>query len=121
MPTTITHTTGAVTPVAVEGYRARRASNTVIGDVINRANPEVTLRKFGLRTGSFRLLFDNQADALDADAVLSIEQVLSISDPDVAALSMSFVIPEGDGLEVEQDRDNANLWWVTVGFQEIKP
>lgn len=120
MTTTIAHSGGTITPVAVEGYRASRPARTVVHDVLNRENPDVTLRVFGLRTGSLRLVFRGEAEALSAFAALSIPQTLSASNTDVDAIAMSFVVAGGN-LDLEQDDDDTALWRIIVPFREVRP
>ncbi len=118
--TIITHKAGQITPTAVEGYRASRAARTIVADVANRSEADITFRAFGLRTGSFRLVFDGEVPALKAYAVLSTPQRLSISNTEVASLNMAFVVPEGRDLDIEQDDDVPDLWRIVVPFLEVK-
>ncbi|KNY07915.1 hypothetical protein [Microbacterium sp. GCS4] len=118
MTTTITHATGTVVPTALEGYRASRPARTLVHRILNRADDDVTLREFGLRSGSFVLVFDGEAAAVAAFAALGVPQKLAITDTAVHSLAMSFVIAEGE-LSIEQDRDNVRLWRVTVPYNEV--
>jgi hypothetical protein len=117
MASTVTHSTGTITPTAIEGYESEREAYTVVGDILNRSNPDVTFRAFGLRTGSFRLIFADEAAALAAEAALSVPQVLTINNPDVASLVMSFVIA-GGSLSLQQD---THFWRLLVPFHEVTP
>lgn len=116
--TTITHGAGVITPTIVDGYSARRTANTVVHDILNRSNPDVSLRAFGLRSGALTLVFADQTTALDAYAVLSVPQVLSIMDPDVESIGMSFVVADGD-LEIALDEETRSVYVVTVPFREV--
>ncbi|WP_217584865.1 hypothetical protein [Microbacterium sp. GbtcB4] len=120
--TTITHTAGTITPELIDGYQASRTTRSIVHDILNRPNPDITFRPAGLRRGEFRCLFMDQADALSAYAALSVPQVLSISDADVPAIDMSFVIgPEGEQLDIELDDDTRSAWWIVVPFVEVIP
>lgn len=119
MPTTITHSTGSINPESVDGYQATREARNVVHDIINRANPDVTLRAAGLRRGGFRLLFTEQSDALAAYAVMSKPQVFTIANTDVPAIGMSFVVgPEGGAITIELN-DTRTGWWIEVPFVEV--
>lgn len=116
--TTITHSTGTITPQLIDGYQAASEARTIVHPIINREDPDVSLRVAGLRSGSFRCLFPAQADALAAFAVFRTPQVLTLNDPDVPAVGMSFVVAEGD-ISIELDGDTRSVWWVTVPFREV--
>lgn len=118
--TTITHSTGAITPELIDGYEAKREARTIVHPILNRSNPDITLRAPSLRSGEFRCLFPVQADAVAAFAVLSIPQVLTLNDADVPAVAMSFVVAEGD-LTIALDDETRDVWWVTVPFVEVTP
>lgn len=122
MSSSITHSTGTVTPELIDGYQATRPTRTIVHDIINRPHPDITFRPAGLRRGEFRCLFPDQADALSAYAALSIPQVLAISDPDVPAIDMSFIVgPEGESLAIELDDETRDAWWIVVPFVEVSP
>lgn len=118
MSTTIIHSTGTITPVAVEGYKVSRQARTLVHSILNREDDDISLREFGLRSGSFRLVFEGESAALAAYAALCTPQMLTINNPDVAALGMAFVIADGD-VDLEQDSDVANVWRVIVPFREV--
>lgn len=122
MATTITHAGGTITPELIDGYEATRDVRTIVHPILNRSNSDITLRAPGLQTGRFRCLFPAQADALAAYAALSVPQVLSIADPDVPAVNMSFVVgPEGEAFTINLDDDTRGVWWLTVPFVEVTP
>ncbi|MEV8265965.1 hypothetical protein AB0P00_17645 [Microbacterium sp. NPDC077057] len=120
MSSSITHSTGTLTPELIDGYEAIRPTHTVVHDILNRPNPDITFRAPGLRRGQFRCLFPEQADALSAFAVLSIPQVFAITDPEVDAIDMSFIVGEGD-LSITLDEDTRDVWWITIPFVEVSP
>jgi len=118
MGTTITHSAGVITPELVDGYEATREVRTVVHDIINRTNPDVTFRAPGPRSGSLRCLFPVQADAIAAYGVLSTPQVFTLTDPDVPAVGMSFIVAGGD-LTIALDDNTRGVWWVTAPFVEV--
>lgn len=120
MTTTIAHTGGTITPLAVEGYRASRPARTIVHDILNQQNSDVTFRAFGLRTGTLRLVFRGESDALRAYDSLSVPQTLTASNTDVEAIAMAFVIAGGD-LDLEQDDEDAALWRIIMPFREVRP
>ena len=122
MSTSITHSSGTITPELINGYQASRTTRSIVHDILNRSSPDITLRAAGLRRGQFRCLFREQADALTAYAALSIPQVLTIADPEVPAINMTFVVgPDGEDLDIELDDETRDLWWIVVPFVEVTP
>ncbi len=120
MATTITHSAGAITPSVMDGYQASRAARTVVHQILNRSAPDVTFRAPGLRTGTFTLVFGAQSDAIDAYGVLSIGQVFTLTDPDVTAVGMEFVVADGD-LVIRLDTETRSVWVIEVPFHEVIP
>lgn len=118
--TTISHSTGVIVPQVVDGYEAARELRTVVHDVINRSNPDVTLRGPGLRSGQLQLVFALEVDAVAAFAALSIPQVLTLTDPDRPSIGMQFVAAGGD-LTVGLDDETRDVWIVNVPFREVAP
>lgn len=119
MATTITHSTGTITPDLIDRFEAAREAHTVVHDILNRSNPDVTLRAPSLRRGSLACRFVQEADAISAFDVLSVPQVLAMTNADVPAVDMSFVVALGD-LTISLSGDT-QAWWVTVPFVEVAP
>lgn len=120
MATTITHSTGTILPTVVNGYEASRESRTIVHPILNRSNPDVTFRAPGLRRGSLVCVFATETAAVAAFAVLSVPQVLTLSDTSAPSVAMSFVVAEGD-LNVALDPETRVVWLVTVPFVEVLP
>lgn len=118
--TTIMHSGGSLVPTAVERFSASRTVNTIVHDLLNREDPDVTFRPAGLRTGRFRLVFENEDAALSAYDTLASAQPFTILNPAVTPLNMTFIVAGGD-LTIEQDSDVATLWRIDVPFQEVTP
>ena len=118
--TTITHSTGVITPLLVLGWSAARRSHSLVHPVLGRTDPDVTLRPAGMRTGTLTMLFANAADAAAAEAVFAVAQRLTLADPDVAAVAMTFVVAEGD-IAAVLDPETRVRWTLAVPFQEVAP
>lgn len=117
---TITHSTGTITPRLILGWEATRPARSLVHEVLGRADPDITLRPAGVRSGTLRLLFTTGAEASAAAAVFAIAQTLTITDPDVAQVGMSFVVAEGD-IVAQLDPETRRLWTLDVAFQEVAP
>ncbi|MCK2028095.1 hypothetical protein KZC56_17495 [Microbacterium sp. SSW1-47] len=118
MASTITHAAGSITPRVIEGYTATREARTVIHDILNQSNPDVTLRAAGPRRGSLKCVFPTETEAVAAFGVFSVPQVLLLTDAAVPSVGMSFVVAEGD-LTVSLDPDTRVVWIVNVPFVEV--
>jgi hypothetical protein len=117
--TTLSDGVTTVTPILVDGYTSTRESGNVVHTIIASASPEVTLRAARLRTGTLVLLFATQAEALAAEALHALPVVLTLADPDVSGINMSYVAH--GTIVVELDDQTRELWTVSVDFQEVTP
>jgi hypothetical protein len=81
MPTTLTSGATVITPNTVDGYQSARPAQTIIHRVIGRADPDVTLRPAGTRTGTLELVFGVEATAIAAEQALAGADVWTLSDP----------------------------------------
>lgn len=105
-------------PLQVLGYESQRASANVFHDVIGRANPDVTLRPAGLRTGTLTYLFGSEVDALECERMHSGTGVLTLDDPDLPTIAMPYV---ADGAITRQlDSETRRLWLVGVAYREVR-
>lgn len=120
MASTITHTTGTLTPAVVDGWRMSREARSRVHTILGRSAPDVTLRPAGMRKGALRCVFATEATAAAAVAVFATPQVLTFTDTDRPLLAGSFVVADGD-IELELDDTTRNTWVVTVPFQEVSP
>ena len=116
--TTITHSTGTITPTVVDGYEAEIEGRSIVHTILGRSDPDITTRPSGLRTGTLSLVFASKADAWAAIAVLRIPQVLTLTDPDVPEVGMSFVFA-GGSLVPRLDDTTRSVWTVALPFQEV--
>lgn len=119
MPTTITTTEHTITPVLVLGYESEREPGNIIHPILGRANPDVTLRPAGLRTGELQLFFPDETEAAAAEDALAAAGVCELTTSDRASVNMTFVV-EGR-LARALDPETRDHWTVTVGFQEVTP
>lgn len=117
--TTISHAGGVITPTIVDGYQARREARTIVHPIVNRSNPDVTLRAAGLRVGQLRCVFAVEAAAVDAFNVFAVPQVFALTDPD-RAIGMSFVVADGE-IEIGLDDETRDVWVIVVPFVEVTP
>jgi len=118
--TTITHSTGTITPTIVDGFTSTRESGTLVHPILGSENPDVTLRPAALRAGILTLVFASASAATAAEMVMASAQVLTLTDPDVSQIGMSFVVT-GGGIELDLDRESRSAWLLRVPFQEVAP
>lgn len=117
MSTVITHSSGVITPTAVDGYESARTPRTIVHTILGRSDPDITLRPAGLRSGTLTLVFATGAEASGAEAVLRTPEVFALTNPDVPEMAMSFVVAEGDLRTVLGDTRQS--WNVDVPFREV--
>lgn len=116
--TTITHATGTITPNVVDGYEADIQARSIVHTIMGREDPDITTRPSGLRTGTLSLVFASRASAWAAIAALRIPQVLTLTDPDVPEVGMTFVVV-GGAIRAQLDDVTRSAWTVEVPFQEV--
>lgn len=118
MSTIITHSGGAITPTIINGFSASRPVRTLVHTILGRSDPDVTYRPAGLRKGELTLVFATGAEAAAAEAALIVPQVLTLSDPAVPEVAMSFVVADGE-VGTTLDLGTRRVWIVSVPFQEV--
>lgn len=118
MSTSITHAAGVITPAAMKGWDARADTRSLVHTILGRPDPDVTLRPTGMRRGALTLVFADGAAAYSARAILAVPQLLTLANPDVAQVSMPFVVAGG---ELGDVLGAAGEWTLTVPFQEVSP
>lgn len=107
------------TPDAVEVFMTERESRNIVHNVIGRANPDITLRPAGLRTGTLSVVFRDELDALAFDDAHAVGAVFTYDSGSRPTLSMTYV-PVGR-LTRELDPSSLAFWRVTFDFQEVSP
>lgn len=121
MATTITDGVTPLSVIVLTGYEAERDGRNIIHTIIGAPEPSVTLRQAGLRKGALEALVASVADAMALDALLAQALVCSVSDDDVDAIDMDFVVPDGGSITVSLDDDTRARWLVKWDFQEVIP
>lgn len=119
MSTTITYSSGTITPAVVDGYSSARSGGTLLHWVSNVASPDVTLRPADLRSGSLRLVFPDDASSAAAEMALSAPEVFTLASTDLGSIPMAFVVPETGQILRELDDATRRVWVLTVDFQEV--
>ncbi|NYF29232.1 MULTISPECIES: hypothetical protein [unclassified Microbacterium] len=117
--TTITHASGTIVPTVVDGYEASSEARSIVHTVMGRTDPDITLRPAGMRTGTLSLVFATRAAAWAAFAILRVPQVLTLTDPDVPEVGMSFVVA-GGSISMGLDDETRSVWTVSVPFHEVQ-
>lgn len=114
-----TITLGATTlhPLQVLGYNSRRQSGNKVHPVLNRESPDVAFISPSLRSGTLRLLFGNETDALAAEDLHCTVGVFVLADTDMPGVGMNYV-PSG-AIEKSLDEESSKLWVVSVEFEEV--
>lgn len=118
MSTTITHLTGVLTPVSMEGWEAKAEARSLVHTILGRSDPDITIRPPGLRSGTLTLVFATAAQAQEARWTLLIPQVLTLANADVPEVAMTFWVAGG---EVSEAIGKAQEWTIRAPFQEISP
>jgi hypothetical protein len=121
MTTTITDGVTSTQPLLVLTASHERAGGTIVHDVLDRPeDPDVTLRAPGTRQGTLELFYDDQADALAADALHAAAVVLALADTADPSKDMNYVVPRGATLGLRREIPHAR-WIVTVPYREVAP
>lgn len=116
MGATITHSAGTIVPTSLSKWQAEAEANTIVHDILNRSEPDVTFRAVGLRRGTLTMSFASGADAYAARAVLVLPQVFALVHDVVAQVSMRFVVAGG---AISDVLGEAGEWSLTVPFVEV--
>lgn len=119
MAITITQFNGSniTNPNLVLGYDASLPSRNVIHDVMDRADPDVTLREAGSRSGELALFYSNRAAAWDSVAMHKAANVFQFADSDISQMAMKYVV-DGD-ISIALDEQSRLYWLVTIPFREV--
>lgn len=118
MTTTITDGITSVIPDLYLGYSHRRRSGNILHGVIGAPEGSPSLEPAGLRSGSVTFLFSSQADAFDADELHTAGVILTLTDTDVPAVNMTYMLAEGGACDLEQDPERV-VWLLTIEYQEV--
>lgn len=113
----ITYSGGTLEPDLVLGYSTAREGGAIVHDILGRADPDVTLRPMGTRTGTLTLLFTAEADAEEAERVLASADTFALSDPDRSSILMDFA--STGTVTRTLDPDTLDVWIVTVAYRQV--
>lgn len=116
MPT-ITRGATTITPSLILGYSAETYSRNVIHEILGRPDPDVSLRDDTLRSGTLRLLFEFEADAIEALELHATAGTLTLSYPEISSTDMTYV--RRDRMTLSLDLATLTYWVLEVGFQEV--
>lgn len=120
MSTIITYAGGTITPAVVNGFDATRPTRTIVHTILGRADPDITFRPAGLRSGTLQLVFPTGEAAAAAEAALAVPRLFALADDDVPEVAMQFVVADGD-ITSELDMTTQTVWILGVPFQEVAP
>lgn len=119
MTTTITRVSDSetTTPDLVLGYESARQSRNIIHELIEGI--AATLVAANPRSGDLHLFYTAEADAWAALELHSTADVFTLTDTDIPAIGMSYVLAGNVGIAL--DGATRAQWAVTVPYQEIEP
>lgn len=117
MAHTIASGATVISPDAVDEYESRSTPGTIVHDIINREDPDVTLRPASTRSGSLKLTFSDQVASRAAEDALRTGAVWTWTAP-IPELSMSFVVYGGD---IVRRWMSSGRWVVEVPYREVYP
>lgn len=117
MTSYVTDGTTTVTPEVVDGYTSGRESGIRVHPILGRAYPDITYQVAKLRTGTFRLVFADETDALDAETLHTTGSILTIVSDERASANFSYVAT--DTVIRELDDETRDVWVVEVTYQEV--
>lgn len=107
-----------VVPEVVDGFRAAREARTIVHDVLGSADVDVSMRPVGLRRGVLQMVFADAVAASAGEDLAATTQLLTLTDPDVPTVGMTFVVAGGEiGLELNDETRSA--WVLSVPFVEV--
>lgn len=114
-----------ITPNAVVAFSSVRQGKTRVHEVINRANPDATLRVAGSRAGRIKLAFTSasaEADSAAAEQALAGGALFTyVTDPSRPSLSMTFVVPDGGQINRVLSDVTRAAWTVEFDYREVSP
>lgn len=109
-----------ITPSVVTAIDTERVSGNRVHDIIGRANPDVTLRPAGTRSGTLSIVFvgaTSEADSAEAETALAAAAIWTLSSDDRASLEMSFVT---SGRIARTLDARTGTWTLEVEFREVE-
>jgi hypothetical protein len=116
MPTTISDGVTSVTPNLVTDYSYTRTARTIVHTVLDRSDPDTTLRPVGLRTGSLSMLCATRELASELEALHLAPGPRFLTSDDEPTADMTYLAVGDLGTTYDADGD---VWLVTIGYQEV--
>lgn len=108
------------TPELVLGYQTQREARTVVHRVLDRVDPDVSLRPAGMRSGTLDLFYLTEQEAYDAEVMHTMPARFTFTEDDRPTASMTYVVADG---RIQRRLDDATRrrWVVSVPFVEVQP
>lgn len=104
-------------PKDITGYESTREARNIAHVIIGQAEPAVTFKPAGLRTGTLTFLVDSLSIAEDLEAVYTATGIVSLTDTDIPLLNMQHVAT--GNLVVTLDDETHAFWTVAVDYSEV--
>ncbi|MBD8077698.1 hypothetical protein [Cellulosimicrobium arenosum] len=118
MSTTITDGTTVVIPTLVLDYSYEREARTIVHTVLDRSDPDITLRPVGLRTGTLTMFCLTRALAVDVEDIHRTFGLLTLTSDEEPTADMFYVATGRIGSSWDPEH---NRWTVTVDYAEVLP
>lgn len=118
----ITRGTTVITPTQVLRVDGMQMAGNKVHPIIGRADPDVTLRPAGTRTGTLELGFHgltSEADSKAAADAHALGGVFTLTTDDRVTLTMFYVVRDGGQIARTLEPESRDAWLVTVDFQEV--
>lgn len=116
MTTTISSSSDDWEPLLVDGWSEARTSRNVLHAIVGANDYAVVLRPAFLRSGTGKVLIEDEAEALALADALAAGEVMTIESDERESIDMTFVAGT-----VRRTLDDAtrDVWWVEFDYQEI--
>lgn len=123
MTVTITRnpSTGALPAAFRAEYGSSQAGQNRVHVLVN-GTLDVTLAPAALASGQLVLLFATMADAIAMRAAHAAVGTFTLTDTDVPAAGMTYVVAPGDGaLQLAKADEDGHTWQLTINYQQVAP
>ena len=114
MPHTLTRGSTTLTPLALSEYTSDQDGGSIFHDIPGRADPDVTLRPAGLRSGMFTLTFAGESESNAARVALAAIGVWQLQSTERSSINMRFVVTR-----ISRPIITSGHWGVTVTYREV--
>jgi len=106
-----------MTPEVIDGFESSRRVGNIMHNVLGVEDVDVTYRPAKLRTGTLRMVFASEADALEAELLHANGTEFDIASTERDAIVMSYAV-SGD-ITLTLDDATRDVWVLSVTFQEV--